>query len=57
MMVRNVATYKFALAASLIELSSKGSDFIPLKAFGQTDNLSPKPVLGQFQENQPGGGL
>ena len=31
MMGRNVATYKFALAASLIELSSKGSDFIPLE--------------------------
>ena len=31
MMGRNVATYKFALAASLIELSSKGGDFIPLE--------------------------
>jgi hypothetical protein len=31
MMGRNAATYKFALAASLIELSSKGSDFIPLE--------------------------
>jgi 5-methylcytosine-specific restriction endonuclease McrA len=31
MMGRNVATYKFALAASLIELSSKGNDFIPLE--------------------------
>ena len=31
MMGRNVATYKFALAASLIELSSTGSDFIPLE--------------------------
>ena len=31
MMGRNLATYKFALAASLIELSSKGSDFIPLE--------------------------
>ena len=28
MMGRNVATYKFALAASLIELSSTGFDFI-----------------------------
>ena len=32
MMGRNVATYKFALAASLIELSSTGSDFISLEA-------------------------
>ena len=31
MMGRNVATYKFALAASLIELSSKGDDFILLE--------------------------
>ena len=31
MMGRNVATYKFALAASLIELSSTGSDFISLE--------------------------
>ena len=31
MMGRNVATYKFALAASLIELSSKSSDFIPME--------------------------
>ena len=32
MMGRNVATYKFALAASLIELSATGSDFISLEA-------------------------
>mgnify|MGYP004366546417 CR=1 FL=1 len=31
MMGRNVATYKFALAASLIELTSTGSDFISLE--------------------------
>ena len=30
MMGRNVASYKFALAASLIELSSRGSEFVPL---------------------------
>ena len=31
MMGRNVASYKFALAASLIELSSRGSDFLSLE--------------------------
>ena len=28
---KNSATYKFALGKSLIELSNKGTDFIPLK--------------------------
>jgi hypothetical protein len=31
MMGRNVASYKFALAASLIELSSKGNEFISME--------------------------
>jgi hypothetical protein len=35
MMGRNVATYKFALAASLIELSSKANEFIPQSLKGK----------------------
>ena len=45
---RNVASYKFALAKSLLELADKKSDFIPLEELAEPCLLytSPSPRDG-----------